>query len=153
MNTRKVIAIRMKERLDMKGKSWHAYDWGSDDGVNHSKSHNKITAWLHEAQVPKVAMEIKRGPYKAWQKVKDIPGALKFLGGKSSAPKNTTGTKCYTMSYEQSTSGIRFNEAKIPCSSPGDGSGHSGRRASDAGDLERPAAAGASDCGSSIPKG
>jgi hypothetical protein len=45
-------------------------------------------------------MEIKRGPYKAWQKVKDIPGALKFLGGKSSAPKNTTGTKCYTMSRE-----------------------------------------------------
>jgi hypothetical protein len=74
---------------DPKGKSWHAYDWGSNDGVNHSKSHNKISVWLHEDQVPKVAVEIKRGPYKAWQKVKDTPGALKFLGGKSFAPKGT----------------------------------------------------------------
>ena len=31
---------------DPKGKSWHAYDWGSNDGVNHSKSYNKITVWL-----------------------------------------------------------------------------------------------------------
>ena len=30
--------------------------------------------------------------------MKDIPGALKFLGGKSFAPKDTTGIKCYTMS-------------------------------------------------------
>jgi hypothetical protein len=82
---------------DPKGKSWHAYDWGYNDGVNHSKSHNKITVCicLHEAQVPLFAMEIKRDPHKAWQKVKDIPGVLKFFGGKSSAPKNTTGTKCY----------------------------------------------------------
>jgi hypothetical protein len=83
---------------DPKGKSWHAYDWGSNDGLNHSKSHNRIAVWLHGAQVPLYAMEIKRGPYKAWQKVKDIPGALKFLGGKRSAPKNSTGTKCYAMS-------------------------------------------------------
>jgi hypothetical protein len=53
---------------DPKGKSWHAYDWGSSDGVNHSKSHNQISVWLHGAQVPKFAMEIKikRGPYEAW---------------------------------------------------------------------------------------
>ena len=36
---------------DPKGKSWHPYDWGSSDGVNHSKSHNIITAWLHEANL------------------------------------------------------------------------------------------------------
>ena len=47
---------------DPKGKSWHAYDWGSSDGVTHSKSHNRITAWLHGAQVPLSAMEITRGP-------------------------------------------------------------------------------------------
>ena len=48
---------------DPKGKSWHAYDWGSNDGVNHRKSHNKITVWLHGTQVPMVAMKIKRDPY------------------------------------------------------------------------------------------
>jgi hypothetical protein len=50
---------------DPKGKSWHACDWGSNDGVTHSKPHNRITAWLHEAQVPLFAMEVTRGPYKA----------------------------------------------------------------------------------------
>jgi hypothetical protein len=83
---------------DPKGKSWHACDWGSNDGATHNKSHNMITVWLHGAQVPLFAMEIKRGPYKAWQKVKDIPGALKFLGGKSCEPSKSTGTKCCTLS-------------------------------------------------------
>ena len=83
---------------DPQGKSWHAYDWGSNDGVTHSKSHNRISVWLHEDQVPLSAMEITRGPYEAWQKVKDISGALKFLGGKRCAPSKSTGTKCYTLS-------------------------------------------------------
>jgi hypothetical protein len=29
---------------DPKGKSWHAYDWGSSDGVAHSKSHHRTMA-------------------------------------------------------------------------------------------------------------
>jgi hypothetical protein len=51
---------------DPQGKSWHAYDWRSNDGVIHSKSHNRISVWLHEDQVPLSAMEITRGPYEAW---------------------------------------------------------------------------------------
>jgi hypothetical protein len=130
---------------DPNGKSWHAYDWGSNDGVTHSKSHNKITVWLHEAQVPLSAMEITRGPYKAWQKVKDIPGASKFLGGKKMRAFNKSGHEM--LHSEQSTGGTRLTEAKIPCSSPGDGPGHNGRRATDAGDCERPATAGGRDRG------
>jgi hypothetical protein len=118
--------------------------------VNHSKSHNKISVWLHEDQVPKVATEIKRDPYKAWQKVKDIPGALKFLGGKSFAPKDTTDIKCYTISRAPVGADSmmpRFTVAHLEMDR-----GICGRRASDADDLERTAAADASDCGSSIPK-
>jgi hypothetical protein len=43
-------------------------------------------------------MEITRDPHEAWQKVKDISGALKFLGGKRCAPSKSTGTKWYTLS-------------------------------------------------------
>jgi hypothetical protein len=42
-------------------------------------------------------MDITRNPYEAWQKVKDIPGALRFLGGKRCEPEKSTGTKCYTI--------------------------------------------------------
>ena len=28
---------------DPKGKSWHEYDWGSDDGVACAKTYNRIT--------------------------------------------------------------------------------------------------------------
>jgi hypothetical protein len=71
---------------DPKGKSWHEYDWGSDGGVAHSKSHNRTTVWLPEDQVPLWAMDIIRGQYGAWQKAKDISGALRFLGGKRYGP-------------------------------------------------------------------
>ena len=53
---------------------------------------------VHGNQVPLCAMDITRGPHGAWQAVKDISGALKFLGGKSFAPKDTTDIKCYTIS-------------------------------------------------------
>jgi hypothetical protein len=43
-------------------------------------------------------MDIIRDPHEAWQKVKDISGALKFLGGKRCGPLKNTDTKCYTLS-------------------------------------------------------
>ena len=67
---------------DPKGKSWHVCDWGSNDGVYCSKSFNMISIWLAEDQVPLWAMDITRGPYEAWQKIKDIPGALIKIPGR-----------------------------------------------------------------------
>ena len=67
---------------DPNGKSWHAYDWGSNDGVNHRKSNNKITVWLHETQLPMVAMKIKR-PIQSVAKSERHSGRGKILGRKT----------------------------------------------------------------------
>ena len=89
---------------DPEGKSgWREYDWGSSDGVAHSKSHNRIAAWLPEDQVPLWAMDTRSARMRRDKVlIKDISGALRFLGGKRCGPlKNTPGTRCCTMSYEQ----------------------------------------------------
>jgi hypothetical protein len=58
---------------DPKGKSWHTYDWGSSDGVPKNRTYNRVSIWVPEDQAPLRSMDVTRGPYEAWQGIKNIP--------------------------------------------------------------------------------